>query len=135
MIKTIKGELQKSFKNKPAILAAYFIGSFASANTNKESDFDLAVVVDGKNKTTVDDVYKLIQTIAFPRNLDLSVVDLSSSPLFLYQIISRGERVYVGDEKQAINFESRVLDKYYDTRHLREIYYLYLKDKFPSYAS
>ena len=35
----------------------------------------------------------------------------------------------------SIDFEAKVLDKYYDTQHIRLIYYSYLKDKFPKHAS
>ena len=128
MIKTIIDQLKKSFKNKPGVVATYLIGSFASSNTSKESDFDLAVIVEDKKKTTLDDVYKLIQSISFPADPDLS-------PLFLYQIISRGKRLYARAEKKVIDFEAKVLDKYYDTQHIRLIYYSYLKDKFPKHAS
>lgn len=134
MTVALKNKLRKALKDRPGLLAAYVIGSFASANVGQESDFDLAVAVDNKNKTTADDIYKLIQPVSFPKDLDLSVVDLSSSPLFLYQIVSKGEKLDVGQEKQAVDFESRVLDNYYDTEHLRKIYYSSLKDKFPRYA-
>lgn len=134
MMAALKIQLQQALKDKPGILAVYVIGSFASANVSQESDFDLAVAVENKNKIAADDIYKLIQPISFPKDLDLSVVDLSSSPLFLYQIVSKGEKLDLGREKQAIDFESRVLDNYYDTQHLRKIYYSSLKDKFSGYA-
>ena len=131
MTTTLKTQIQKALKDKPGIIAAYVVGSFASANTSKESDFDLAVVVENKNKTTENDVYNLIRSISFPKDLDLSVVDSSSSPLFLYQIISKGEKIDIGQGKQAVDFEPRVLDNYYDNKHIRDIYYSQLKDKFP----
>lgn len=124
-------QLQQIFGKNPHVVAVYAIGSLISGNTNRESDFDLAVVVDDKRYVSDSDVYNLIQDINFPRNLDLSVVDKSSSPLFLFQIIKTGECVYKRSESDRIKFEAFALHNYYDTAHMRNIYYSYLKGKFP----
>ena len=71
-----------------------------------------------------------IKTIDFPKDLDLSVVDKNSSPLFLFQIVSTGQCIYQSSEKEKVSFEAFTLGNYYDTAHLRKIYYSYLKDKF-----
>lgn len=123
-------QLQQAFGKNPRIVAAYVFGSFVSGKVNKESDFDLAVVVDNKKYVSVNDVYSLIHKISFPGDLDLSVVEKSSSPLFLFQIIKTGECIYKRSEKERGKFEAFVLHNYYDTAHIRNIYYSYLKDKF-----
>lgn len=127
-------QLQQAFGKNPHIVAAYIIGSVVSGKINRESDFDLAVVVDSKNHIKEDDIYSLINKISFPRDLDLSVVDKSSSPLFLFQTIKTGECIYERSEKDKARFEAFVLHNYYDTAHIRNIYYSYLKDKF-AYAN
>jgi len=115
---------------EPRILAAYVLGSVVSGHDRVDSDFDLAVVVDSRRKVSDEEVYELIKSINFPRDLDLSVVDKSSSPLFLFQMISRGRRVYERSEAEVNDFEAFVMRNYYDTAHIRNIYHSYLGDKF-----
>ena len=130
----IKQKLQQAiaaaFGQRSEILAAYVLGSVANGKTVKESDFDLAVVVDNKKKLSFEKVYDLISHISFPKNLDLSVVDKSSSPLFLFQMISKGKKVYARNSQETVAFEAFVMHNYYDTQHMRNIYYSYLKEKF-----
>src|SRR3989344_2188057 len=122
-------QIKKALENNPQILSAYVIGSSVSKRLTKESDFDLAVVVQNRKTASYDKVYGLIEHIKFPRNLDLSVVDKSSSPIFLYQVIAKGGRIYEKEKSQAANFESFVLHNYYDTNHIRNIYHRYLKQE------
>lgn len=131
-MKTIKiaADIQKVLKEEPRILACYIFGSYAKENYNKESDFDIAFIVENKKIITDDAVYELIKNIPFPKNLDISVVDKTSSPIFLFQIINSGTRIYAKDENKANDFEAYVLRYYYDTQHLRNIYSYYLKEKF-----
>lgn len=124
-------QLRNAFKKEPQILVAYVFGSYAKETAISESDFDLAVVINYKETNSEKKIYNLIKEISFPKNLDISVVNRRSSPLFLFEIVSRGQRVYVSDEFAACEFEAFVLNNYYDNSHLRNIYYSYLKDKFP----
>lgn len=123
-----------SFSKEPKIKLAYALGSVVSKRAKPDSDFDLAVVVGNKHQIDFNGVYNLISPISFPKDLDLSVVDKNSFPLFLFQMISTGECLYQKSEKIRISFEADVLRNYYDNAHLRNIYHSYLKDKFP-YAS
>lgn len=118
---------------EPKIKLAYVLGSVVSGRSVKESDFDLCLVVNDKSKVDYDDIYRLISHIQFPKDLDLSVVDKNSSPLFLFQIVSTGKCVFQKSDQEKINFEAFVLKNYYDTAHTRNIYFSYLKEKF-SYA-
>jgi len=126
----LKQSIASAFDRRPEILAAYVLGSVVSGKAVKESDFDLAVVVDNKKNLSFEKIYDLISSISFPRNLDLSVVDKSSSPLFLFQMISKGKKIYIRDHQEIVAFEAFVLHNYYDTQHMRNIYYSYLKEKF-----
>lgn len=129
-------QIKLAVEKEPEIIAVYVFGSAVKRYMGAESDLDIALVVKHKNSISEDKLYHLIQHIHFPKEPDLSIVDLHSSPLFLYQIISSGKRIYAHDELEANIFESNVLKRYYDTAHLRSIYYHYLKDKFsqPLYA-
>ena len=123
-------QIQSRTGKDPNILAVYLFGSLLKGNAGPESDFDLAVVVDKKKPDSEDTIYELIKDIQFPKNLDLSVVDRASSPLFLFQIVGKGERIYERNRGDMVKFETFVLHNYYDTVHLRAIYAGHLKKKF-----
>ncbi len=125
----IINKIQKALAKESKIVVAYILGSFVKGEISNKSDFDLVVYV--KDKTvTYEQVYKLIQHIQFPRNLDLSLVTKSSSPLFLFQTISKGIKIYTKSAEEGNAFEAYVLRRYYDTEHTRAIYSSYLKNKF-----
>ena len=133
---TLFKQIRDSVAREPKILAVYCFGSYSKNALGKESDFDLAFLLDKKNSLSLDQIYTLISHIRFPKDLDISIISKSSSPLFLYEIISRGERVYAADEQKTTLFEAHVLANYYDTSHMRKIYSSYLENKFPqTYAS
>lgn len=124
-------QIEQALSDKPEILGAYVLGSIVSGKTHKESDFDLAVVVNNKEKITDNQIYDLLFHIKFPKDLDLSVIDKSSSPLFLFQVISRGKCIYFRSKNEQVEFEGFVAKNYYDTAHIRNIYYSTLHHKFP----
>ncbi len=127
-------KIKQSLSKRPEILGTYVLGSAVSGNVHQESDFDLAVVVKNKEKISDNQVYDLLSHIQFPKDLDLSVIDKNSSPLFLFQAISKGQCVYFRSDEERVEFESFVAKNYYDTAHIRSIYYSALQEKFP-YAS
>ncbi|MBU1000532.1 nucleotidyltransferase domain-containing protein [Patescibacteria group bacterium] len=124
-------QINTSLSKESRIKLAYVLGSIISNRTKTDSDFDLAVVVESSDKIDYKYIYSLISDIDFPKDLDLSVIDKNSSPLFLFQIISTGKCIYQRSEEEKISFEACTLKNYYDSAHLRKIYYSYLKDKFP----
>lgn len=124
-------QVKKCLSVSPKIISAYVLGSSVTGRTGENSDFDLAIVVEEKRDITQDQVYNLISKIRFPKDLDLSLVDKNSSPIFLFQIISTGMCIYQRSQNEKVDFEAFVLRKYYDTQHIRNIYYSYLKSKFP----
>lgn len=123
-------QIQSRARHEPNILAVYLFGSLPKGYAGRESDLDLAVVVDKKKPDSEDTIYELIKDIQFPKNLDLSVVDRASSPLFLFQVVSKGQRIYERNRSDMVQFEAFVLHNYYDTVHLRAIYARQLKKKF-----
>lgn len=129
-------QISQKVKKEPKIMAIYVFGSFAKDRTAKESDFDLAFLLKRDKSLNLDQIYGLINNIRFPKDVDISIISKSSSPLFLYEIISQGERIYSADEQKTTLFEAHVLANYYDTNHMRKIYSSYLANKFPqTYAS
>lgn len=129
--KNLSARIQRVLSQNTEVFGVYALGSFVKGKIHQESDFDLAVVVKNTAKITVSQIYDLLSDIKFPRDLDLSIVDKSSSPLFLFQAVSKGSCIYFKSEIERIKFETFVAKNYYDTAHLRKIYYFALKEKFP----
>ena len=92
------------------------------------------MVVQNTRSITQDHVYELIRHISFPRDLDLSVVDTTSSPLFLFHIVRDGKVIYEVSQQARMQFEAYALHTYYDTAHMRTIYAQYLPERFPRSA-
>lgn len=130
----LTAQINKVLSKEPKIELAYALGSSVSGRAREDSDFDLAIVVEDKSKIDYSYVYSLMSHLSFPKDLDLSVVDKTSSPIFLFQITTTGRCIYQGSQLVRISFESFVARNYYDSAHLRKIYYSYLKDKF-TYAN
>lgn len=128
---TLVVQIQRSLSKEPKIKLAYVLGSVVSGREKAESDFDLAVVVDNVAKIGHDQIYQLISNLNFSKDLDLSIVDQNSSPLFLFQITSTGKCLYQKSTQGKVAFEAYVMKNYYDTAHLRNIYSSYLKERFP----
>lgn len=133
MLEALSKDITNRLSAKPEILACYVIGSYVYGNQGNQSDFDLAVVVSNKTKIGEKEVYNLLEGIKFPCDLDLSVVDRKSSPLFLFQIVKKGRRIYEKDQKAVIDFEAYALHNYYDTARMRKLYFNYLKQGFNRY--
>lgn len=123
--------IQQALSKESKIKLAYVLGSVASSREGVESDFDLAVIVDDAARVSYNQIYQLISNLDFPKDLDLSIVDKHSSPLFLFQITSTGKCVYQKSDTERVVFEVYAMKNYYDTTHLRNIYSAYLKGKFP----
>lgn len=125
--------IRNRFSKVKTVDSIYIFGSSIRNYVRKESDVDLAFVVNDKN-LKINLIYSLLQDLHFPRDIDISLISESSSPLFLYQIISTGMRIYTRNEDRANAFEAYILRIYYDNAHMRDIYFSYLKQKF-SHAS
>ncbi|MDO8498476.1 MAG: nucleotidyltransferase domain-containing protein [bacterium] len=123
-------QIKKVLSKESRIKLAYVIGSVISGRVKPGSDFDLAVVVDDITKVSYDQIYQLVSSLNFPKDLDLSIVDNESSPLFLFQITSTGKCIYEKSSAEKGLFEEYVMKNYYDTAHLRNIYSSYLKERF-----
>lgn len=110
-------------------MAVYFYGSRVKGYSAKDSDLDIAVVVDDIQSINYDKFYLQISKIIQHIELDLRVVTPKSDPTYLFEMIT-GKYLYQKSEKDRINFETKVLKNFYDGKHIRDIYYYYLKQSF-----
>lgn len=123
------GKLQNIFKKLPVVVAVYLYGSRVGAYAAKASDLDMAVIVDDIEGVSYDELYSPISRIIKHIELDLRLASLKSDPLYLFEVI-KGQCVYQRSDQDRVEFETRVLENFYDGQHIRDIYYYYLKQSF-----
>lgn len=112
-LKRIKGGLE----NLPEVRLAYFFGSKASGNDGPLSDYDFAFYCaqDGK-KGFLDvhlKIYNLLTDVLKTDKIDIVMLNSAKSPELKYQIISKGQLIFVREPYQLI-VEPQVLNSYFD---------------------
>lgn len=122
--------LKEVFREQQSVVAVYVYGSRLRAYSNVKSDLDLAVVVDDFNKIDYKDLYLKINQIFKELEIDLRIVTPTSSPTYLLQILKTGECVYQKGQVERVNFETKALKDFYDSKHIRDIYDHYLRQSF-----
>ncbi len=126
---SIINSLKKAFSRNGDILAVYLFGSQITGTANKESDLDMAILVNNREKISEREILSFLQNnhISLPFETDLSCVDLASPPIFLFQIIKNGTCIYEKNPLERADLEAKIMNIYYDNRHLRDIYNHYLQ--------
>ena len=112
-----------------AVGLIYLFGSYAQDTANPTSDIDIAILLSNRNRQDYQEL-RLFFINALMRILhknDLDVVLLNEASIALrFNIIKNGKLLYVNDEKQRIDFESRAIIDYIETSPLRQEYNKYL---------
>lgn len=120
--------LQEYFKDKPVLLA-YLLGSQATGKVKSYSDTDIAVLFDPKLTPRQRMALRVELISCLTRLLKTDALDLidleDASPFFCYEAIKHRKEIFVKDEKLRIDFETKVLSRYFDRqfylkRHSRE---------------
>lgn len=123
--------IKEVFSHLP-IQVSYFFGSQRTSFIDKDSDYDIAVFVEDKRKTNIENLLRnIVQYFSFPEKFHLSIVDIhNTSPVFLYQIIRNGELIYKQENFDQTELEARIMHLYFDDSHRKNIYFHYLKRKY-----
>lgn len=127
--KTTIQKLKQLFSRKKEVLAVYAFGSQVNGYAGKKSDLDLAIFVKDKKQVGERDILKPLinENIKFPFEIDLTVVDFTSPPLLLFQIVKNGQCLYKKSRLIKNELETKTILFYYDNQHMRNIYSHYLK--------
>ena len=128
---------------KYGVTAVYVHGSRVKGYAAPDSDTDIAIVVKDKSKlkigswSTYDAASEIGDVLSGVKEPDVRVVDKDSSPVFLFEIIKNGQILYGKDLESRVEFESQVMQRYYDTEKMHSIYrtYLYPSVKGAAYAN
>lgn len=93
----------------PALLAVYLFGSRATGHAGRDSDLDLAVLVEGKLEPLA--TWELAQSLADMVGCDVDLIDFrTASTVMQYQILTTGSRLWSKDV-QASLYECAILSQ------------------------
>lgn len=106
----------------------YIFGSYAKGTNGKDSDLDIAVLLED-NYNPLDKLALIGEFIdVFKRNdIDLVILNNANSVL-KHQVIKYGKLVYMENEDAKVNFEVRVLKEYMDMEPFRRTQMKYIKE-------
>lgn len=105
----------------------YIFGSYAKGKNDKNSDLDIAVLLE-KGYNPLDKLSLIGDfTDIFKRN-DIDLVILNdANPVLEHQVIKYGKLAYLKDEDVKVFYEVRVLKEYMDMEYFRNTQMEYIK--------
>ena len=102
-----------------------YFGSRARGEARRESDLDVAVLLDPGAPPDV--LTRLSGALSQQCGVEVDVVDIArSTPVLGFEIVSGGRRVFTRDAEAADDAEERCLRTYLDTAHMRRVQHHYL---------
>lgn len=128
--------ITRSKKNiflKNHIILSYLYGSEATGFKHRESDVDIAVLLDEKIKKEKYfekslELPELFEKL-FP-NKQIHILILNqATPLLKHQVLKEGKFIFYSDKEKMLKFNLEAVHLWEDTKHLREIQWDYLKER------
>jgi predicted nucleotidyltransferase len=115
------------------VALAYLYGSQARGDAGPLSDVDVAVLFQPEVSPAErsDRVLHLIgEFMTIFKRTDVFVADLASaSPLLRHRVYRDGILLYCADDRLRVKFMTEALRDYEDTRPLRDVQWMYLKQR------
>lgn len=107
--------VKKYFSDKPYVAVVYLYGSFAKGEEKKDSDIDLAILVDEKMADSSDVQIKTMSDLGLSLHKEVEAQNLNICKItFAYRVISEGKIIYQRSEEERIDFELSVMRNYFD---------------------
>lgn len=101
-------EIKKAF---PTVQGVYLFGSFAKGEETKESDLDIAVLLEKSAGSVI--LWNIAQNIACKIQRDVDLIDLlAASTVFRFQIISAAKKIDNQNPKSCDSFEDLTWSMY-----------------------
>ena len=114
------------FKERDEVVSLYLFGSSARARTTKESDIDIAVLIDGSGfKKTDLERFRKEYYEASPRFSlrSVDIVILNTAPPFLkYQVLKKGRVLFERERNLRVRFTEKAINEYLDYKPIQDIY-------------
>lgn len=120
MLKKQESIIKNYFKENPGITAVYLFGSFADGREVKDSDIDIAILLNHgelsfKEKTRMTlDLNQLTD-----REIDL--IDLKNvSSILQMQVLKKGKCLFCNNENKLNQFKIKTVQTYLDLKKVRK---------------
>ena len=107
-------QLRSFFEGRSDVRLAYLFGSRAEGTAREDSDYDVGVLPaedadPGLRFELIQELGELLGT----EQVDVVMLDRAPHEL-AFCVIDRGEPVYAPDEELRVDFEARVMSRYFD---------------------
>lgn len=117
--KSFSINLNKIFEKDDTLLFAYLYGSYASNSILRESDIDVAVYLKPSDMKEYlkkgKELAANLTTELHNDKIDLQILNVL--PLLLqYNILKEGKAIFVRDELERIDFETQVMNKFFELK-------------------
>lgn len=114
------------FKERGEVSALYVFGSLAKANETKESDIDIAVLVDEtklekKNFELLKRRYYAASPYFSLRPIDIVLLN-TASPFLKHQVIKTGRILFDRNRKLRVRFTAQAITEYLDYKPIEDIF-------------
>ena len=114
------------FRGRDEVSALYIFGSSAKGNRTKESDIDIAVLIDEPSLKKKDiEKFRRKYYEASPRFSlrRVDIVILNAAPVFLkYQVIKTGKILFDRNRKLRVGFTEKTINEYLDFKPILDIH-------------
>lgn len=129
----IKAYLDRGLENlleKFSIKLFYVFGSFAKGTNTKNSDLDIAVLLEGDPDSFIklellNELIHLFKT----DDIDLTILN-NVDEVLKFQVIKYGKVLYMKDFTTKVSFEAKTMSRYMDMKHFRNIQSEYSHKRF-----
>ncbi len=113
------------FRDRDEVSALYLFGSSAKGKRTKESDIDIAALIDesGLKQKNIERFRKEYYDASPGFSLGLvDIVILNTAPTFLkYQVIKTGKLLFDRNRKLRVGFTERTITEYLDFKPIQDI--------------
>jgi uncharacterized protein len=114
------------FRERDEVAALYLFGSSAKKRKTKESDIDIAVLIDesGVKKTDLERFKKEYYKASPGFSLGpVDIVILNTAPPFLkYQVLKKGRILFEKERNLRVRFTEKAITEYLDYKPIQDIY-------------
>lgn len=123
-IQDIKGYLDMGLEKllqKFPIKLFYIFGSFAKGTNHKNSDLDIAVLLEGEPDSFIklellDELVGIFKT----DTIDLTILN-NADEVLRFQVIKYGKVLYMKDLTTKVTFETKTMSEYVDMEYFRNV--------------
>lgn len=124
----------KYFKARDEVSSLYIFGSFARERENRESDIDIAVIIDESKLKKIN--YSLLKKEYYTasagfslRPLDIVIMN-TASPFLNHQVLKTGRILFDKNQNLRVRFTTKTIIEYLDFKPAQDVFLKAVADRF-----